>query len=832
MRPALLTALAGVFVAAAVASGGDPPAGAQGLEPGGEALPVVEVAPEPVFDPAEVRPLLSGAEAQAAAAVDAGRGAQALGKLPADSERAEIRFLRGRALAQAGRHGEAIEVLQAVAPQLGALEARAHCVAAESLESLKRWTEAAEAWGACIADPGRTASAQVRRAAALGETGQRAQGLEELAPLLAAGSPARAQALATAARLQEAIGQRSTALETWRTLFVEEPLSPLASEARQRARALVSLLKASDIETGRLVERIERLVVARHTRQAAAELRHLTTPSVCPKGDCWQRCLPVNAVLPEEPFESHEPAPFVLAKVETPAPPELDRSLPACAVEEIETPADPVACKAQLLRGWVAQRVRASSKALPLLRDVYARCEDPDTRATALFLAVGAASRLKDPDAEALALILGRQFPASSYADDALLAAAERARDRGAYATERRLLEEIAWHHWQGDQRAEALFRLFWSHRREGRPERGLFALQALSDTYDAGPNGDGGDAERGRYWWGRTVARLAEADEREQGVAQLATLARERPLTYYGLLSASWLEEHGRADLAVPMASVTHTGGLRPGALGDTRVFELAGALLSLGLDGEAREVLLGIGRSTLEEAGPEASLIVAELLAMAGDARMSHYLARRDLLTAMRDLSQPLARRVAEVAYPLVFRQPIVEWSVANGFDPNLLQGLMREESALDPRARSPVGARGLTQVMPATGKEVASRLKLRNFKVDDLWDPDTNIRIGSWYLGRMLERFKHPGLAAAAYNAGPGNLGKWLSRGMPDEFDAFVEEIPFDETRGYVKRVLRSYAAYGYLSQERAARSLTVSTAVVAARQTDDASSVVGQ
>lgn len=827
MRPVLFIAAASVFVAAAVSSGGDPLVAA---EVNAEPAPVEVAAPEPVFDPAAVTFVLSGAEAQAAEAIDGKRGAQALSKLPADSARPEIQFLRGRALAQAGRHAEAVTVLQAVAPQLEVLEARAQCVAAESLESLGQWAQAVEAWSACQADPSRGAQARVRRATALGETGQRARGLEELAPLVVPGSPVRAAALAATARLQESIGQRSAALETWRTLFVEEPLSPLSSEARTRARALVSLLKAPQIDNKPLVDRIERLVLARRTREAAGELRHLQTPPVCAKGDCWQRCQSSEAAG-DETFELHHPAPFTLADVVPASVPELDRSLPACAIEQVESPADPVACKAQLLRGWVAQRTRASAKALPLLRDVYARCEDHDTRATALFLAVGAASRLKDPDADALAVILGRQFPSSTYADDALLMASERARDRKAYATERRLLEEIVWHHWEGDQRAEALFRLFWNHRREGRPEQGLTALEALSDTYDAGQNGDGGDAERGRYWWGRTVAQLADEDAREQGVARLAKLAQERPLTYYGLLSASWLEEHGRADLAVPLESSTHTGGLRMGSLADTRVFELAGRLLSLGLKSEAREVLLSVDRPRLREAGPEASLIVAELLAQTGDARMSHYLARRDLLGLMRDLTQPLARRVAEVAYPLAFRAPIVEWSVAHGFDPDLMQGLMREESALDPRARSPVGARGLTQVMPATGKQVAASLRLRNFKVDDLWEPDTNIRIGSWYLGRMLERFNHPGLAAAAYNAGPGNLGKWLARGMPDEFDAFVEEIPFDETRGYVKRVLRSYAAYGYLSPERAARVLTVSTAVVAARQTET-SPLVGQ
>jgi soluble lytic murein transglycosylase len=128
------------------------------------------------------------------------------------------------------------------------------------------------------------------------------------------------------------------------------------------------------------------------------------------------------------------------------------------------------------------------------------------------------------------------------------------------------------------------------------------------------------------------------------------------------------------------------------------------------------------------------------------------------------------------------------------------------MREESALDPAVVSQAGAVGLTQLMPATAAEVAKRLRIGPITPTTLVDPAINIRIGAAYLGELLARYgRQPALALAAYNAGGGAVGRWLEARGGLELDEFVEEIPIDETRGYVKRVLRSFAAYRLLSAD---------------------------
>jgi soluble lytic murein transglycosylase len=102
---------------------------------------------------------------------------------------------------------------------------------------------------------------------------------------------------------------------------------------------------------------------------------------------------------------------------------------------------------------------------------------------------------------------------------------------------------------------------------------------------------------------------------------------------------------------------------------------------------------------------------------------------------------------------------------------------------------------------QVMPATGEWVARSIKLPGFDTGKLFESDTVINIGTWYIGHLMKRFKgDPLLTAAAYNAGPEAVDGWITRnGYGKDRDTFVESIPYMETRGYVKKVLRNYGEY---------------------------------
>jgi len=118
--------------------------------------------------------------------------------------------------------------------------------------------------------------------------------------------------------------------------------------------------------------------------------------------------------------------------------------------------------------------------------------------------------------------------------------------------------------------------------------------------------------------------------------------------------------------------------------------------------------------------------------------------------------------------------------------------VHGVMRQESRFEHTAISPAGAYGLMQIMPNTAKQTAKKHNLNYANKRDLYDPSTNIAIGSHYLDDLMVRFKHPVFATAAYNAGPSRVDLWRNR-FPSEMTIWIESIPFDETRNYVKSVL---------------------------------------
>lgn len=160
--------------------------------------------------------------------------------------------------------------------------------------------------------------------------------------------------------------------------------------------------------------------------------------------------------------------------------------------------------------------------------------------------------------------------------------------------------------------------------------------------------------------------------------------------------------------------------------------------------------------------------------------------------------------ARRTWTLAYPAAFAPQVWRTSWENGVDPLLMLSIMRAESVYKHDAVSPVGALGLIQVMPATGSKVAALSNMEGFRVERLLEPAVNIGVGTWYMGRLMERFG-PGmfpLAVGSYNGGPHNIGRWLKAKVGHDLEDFVEEIAFDETRYYVKKVTRFYSIYADL------------------------------
>jgi soluble lytic murein transglycosylase len=155
-------------------------------------------------------------------------------------------------------------------------------------------------------------------------------------------------------------------------------------------------------------------------------------------------------------------------------------------------------------------------------------------------------------------------------------------------------------------------------------------------------------------------------------------------------------------------------------------------------------------------------------------------------------------------ELRFPVIHREHFDAAGKRQQLDTHWLFAIARQESALNPGARSPVGAMGLMQLMPATAQQTARASGLRYRGSADLLDPGTNVQLGSHYMRLMLDDFgQNRVLAAAAYNAGPGRVRQWLRRlPGPVDHDLFTETIPFKETRQYVQNVLSFAVIYAYL------------------------------
>lgn len=153
-------------------------------------------------------------------------------------------------------------------------------------------------------------------------------------------------------------------------------------------------------------------------------------------------------------------------------------------------------------------------------------------------------------------------------------------------------------------------------------------------------------------------------------------------------------------------------------------------------------------------------------------------------------------------ELRFPITYRDEIEEYAKKRNLDAGWILALMRSESAFMEKVKSPAGALGLMQVMPATGKLTARKIGMKNFRTNDLLIAKKNITIGTAYMKEMQDKFKGSHiLATAAYNAGPRRSVEWSPKTGCKEPDIWIEQIPFNETRGYVKRVLFYASIYDW-------------------------------
>ncbi len=481
------------------------------------------------------------------------------------------------------------------------------------------------------------------------------------------------------------------------------------------------------------------------------------------------------------------------------------------------------------LEGELGRRLRTASRTRQRADRLFDSYHNEAALAAydrALALGLSGAERTRASDQRAETLFRLRRYPEAIAAYDALPASEERAIQRaraearaGRVPEGARALEELGTTR-RGDDavRAQYLAALLWDGEGEHDRARRLFedvirrspgselgtssrwflgweAFRAGQDDAAirhfeqlARDEKDPVAALRPRYW----MIRARERQGDPNAPALYAELGREYPFTYYG-----WLALRRAGELVpAPVAAPGVWSGRR--ALSDDDLARPK-ILLEAGLVDQAREELAALyGRA----AGLEDRLALAELYADAGDFAS----AQRLMVDAY---SERLARGPSPqqvdlwwYAWPAPYPNELREATRSGRPSAELVYSIMREESGYRPEVISVAGARGLLQLMPETAKRVARAIDRSAPEPADLLRPDVNIELGSAYLGQLLARFGENAAAAiGSYNAGPEAVSRWLVAGE-DADDVWVEQIPYTETRAYVKRVLRSLHVYRVL------------------------------
>jgi soluble lytic murein transglycosylase len=476
-----------------------------------------------------------------------------------------------------------------------------------------------------------------------------------------------------------------------------------------------------------------------------------------------------------------------------------------------------LACEVWILRGEALVKMKnRKPEAADAYKGAIDHCEGQPRRADALFQG-GRASASAGRQLEAVERFarLEKELPGHRLADDSRLRGAHAALEANDEPRFTQMLSTIAESYPEGDVTNDGLFELALHHVAK-RDWAG--AVAPLTKALERTP--------RERAYWasGRLPYFLARAHlelgAKEQGLAELASVIRDYPATYYMGLAYARLAERDRAaadrvlaeafsdaERAEPQGAFT----VRRGPWMDEPGFVRARELLRQGEVKLARGELDRIGFAA-RTAPREVLWTVAFLLARQGAFLQSHQILRTPVSTSRPQNNEltdwlehyPAGRwRAAwEIAYPRPFAPIVATEARKEGLPEAWAYAIMREESAFDPRVVSGAQAVGLMQLIVPTAKKMGERLGITP-DLEMLKQPAVNIPLGCHYLMVLRGQFAdNPLLAIPGYNAGAGAPKKWIEARPTDDFDLWVEHIPYEETRNYTKRVIGTMAAYELL------------------------------
>lgn len=301
-------------------------------------------------------------------------------------------------------------------------------------------------------------------------------------------------------------------------------------------------------------------------------------------------------------------------------------------------------------------------------------------------------------------------------------------------------------------------------------------------------------EKQRARYWHGRALE-ATNAPELSQIV--YSEILRDDPVGYYAVRADERLTTLELQRLDLPYDSQE-----KPTVVTRVRaLIERAIALAQRSFKQEGLALLQKVARGNIPT--HEDAIALHDGFMALGETLKADIILTMWRYDHLAELSQEDRIQTLRSRHPRHFADVIEAAAKQKGLKPYDVFAIIRQESRFIANARSPVGARGLMQLMVPTAHEMARVTNMRIGGADSLYKPDVNVKLGTTYLAWLMKKYDRKEFAFAAYNAGPGNLGKWIGLFGDLPIDVFCELIPFDETREYVHRVVGYARGYELIS-----------------------------
>jgi soluble lytic murein transglycosylase len=468
-------------------------------------------------------------------------------------------------------------------------------------------------------------------------------------------------------------------------------------------------------------------------------------------------------------------------------------------------------CRACYHRGHSVYRQRQQRRAADLFSTCIAPCKQAgETLMTVKCLFNRARGlRMKRAYTKAIETFdqIEREFPEHSYADDARLLSAEILAQMDEKRQVEQRLSTLPKDYPGGDMSREALWRLARQAYFDGHFGR---ALERIERLLELGPASQYFAAGRAQYWKARILHRQGRRDSARKSYEKTV---RDYPLSYYALLSLNRLREGFRSayrrlvrDLIAPVGR--HPGRWRIPRDKSTRssAFRRGVELARLGFAASAARELKRAGFSVKRASSTERLWLAAALYDQAQLWNLSHSVPRYRDRRYRKTYPLKDNYRHWRLAYPFAYAPFVRRHSSRARISPYLTLAVMREESAFNAAIESYANAIGLMQLILPTARAAGAFHNMRVGRAT-LRNPDSNIRLGTTYLAFLRKSFGNvTPLAIAGYNAGHGAVFRWLKQFRGNSLDEIVEQIPYDQTRHYTKRVLSSLFAYHMLYESR--------------------------